>query len=200
MSLASVSSCGDTLTPRNSWASLDLRHSAGDPLIPEILEQSAPEALDQLNESRRQVERQEALFCLCPTNDTEVGEAVERRIVANAPTEHMGHRILVKCFKLMLDIEVEPLFASMALYDAKEKKKVSETFYFDLNPESLKRMLGGHIPYSDTSTLARGCVFDITQPSSDLFLVVRLEKVLQGDLNECVEPYTKDDKVSIEFI
>lgn len=94
------------------------------------------------------------------------------------------------------DIEVEPLFASMALYDAKEKKKVSETFYFDLNPESLKRMLGSHIRYSDISTMARACIFDISQPSSDLFLVVRLEKVLQGDLNECVEPYIKDDKVN----
>lgn len=94
-----------------------------------------------------------------------------------------------------LDIEVEPLFASMALYDAKERKKVSETFYFDLNPEGLKRMLGGHIPYSDISTLGRGCIFNVSHPSPDLFLVIRLEKVLQGDLNECVEPYLKDDKV-----
>lgn len=95
-----------------------------------------------------------------------------------------------------LEIEMEPIFASIALYDARERKKVSETFHFDLNPESLKRMLGGHIPYSDMSTLARGCIFDVTYPCSDLFLVVRLEKVLQGDLNECIEPYLKDDKVS----
>lgn len=91
---------------------------------------------------------------------------------------------------------MEPLFASMALYDAKEKRKVSETFHFDLNPEGLKRMLGGHIPYSDMSTLSRGCIFNISNPSPDLFLVIRLEKVLQGDLNECVEPYIKEDKVS----
>lgn len=90
---------------------------------------------------------------------------------------------------------MEPLFASMALYDAKERKKLSETFYFDMNPEGLKRMLGGHVPYSDTSTLARGCIFNISNPSPDLFLVVRLEKVLQGDLNECIEPYVKEDKV-----
>ena len=94
-----------------------------------------------------------------------------------------------------LDLEIEPLFASMALYDAKERKKVSETFYFDLNPEPLKRMLGSHIPYNDISTLARACIFNISYPSSDLFLVIRLEKVLQGDINECVEPYLKDDKV-----
>ncbi|KAJ8913567.1 hypothetical protein NQ315_017118 [Exocentrus adspersus] len=189
------SSCGDTLTPRNSWASLDLRHSAGDPLIPEILEHAAPEALDQLNESRRQTERQGTLFALTPTElQHEVNEPVEKRLPATAPYEHLGHRVLVKCQQLTMDIEVEPLFASMALYDCKERKKVSETFYFDLNPEGLKRMLGGHVLYSDTSTLARGCIFNISQPSSDLFIVVRLEKVLQGDISECVEPYLKEDK------
>lgn len=96
-----------------------------------------------------------------------------------------------------MELEVEPLFASMALYDCKERKKVSETFHFDLNPESLKRMLGSHVPYSDTSTLARGCVFNISHPSPDLFIVIRIEKVLQGDINECIEPYLKDDKVTI---
>lgn len=103
VSLASVSSCGDTLTPRNSWASLDLRHSAGDPLIPEILEQNAPEALDQLNENRRQIDRQENLFAFSPTSDThyEVNETpVERRLPATAPSEHLGHRVLVKCQQL----------------------------------------------------------------------------------------------------
>lgn len=35
----------------------------------------------------------------------------------------------------------------MALYDAKEKKKISENFYFDLNPDSIKHMLATHIPF-----------------------------------------------------
>lgn len=55
-------------------------------------------------------------------------------------------------------------------------------------------MLTSHIPYSDSSTLSRSCIFDITYPSPDLFLVIKLEKVLQGDINECAEPYMKDDK------
>ncbi|CAH0558208.1 unnamed protein product [Brassicogethes aeneus] len=193
-SIGSVSSCGDTLTPRNSWASLDLRHSAGDQLIPDILEQNAPEAVDQLNESRRQSDRHDTVFALCPQISEVEIDPVEKRLPANIPYEHLGHRILIKCQQLTLDLEVEPLFASMALYDCKEKKKVSETFYFDLNPEGLKRMLGGHVPYSDPSTLARGCIFNISHPSPDLFIVVRLEKVLQGDLNECIEPYLKEDK------
>lgn len=107
ISIASISSCGDTLTPRNSWASLDLRHSAGDPLIPELLEHTAPEALDQLNESRRQTERQDNLFGLThPCGDVEINEQppVERRVPAAAPFEHLGHRVLVKCLQLKYDI------------------------------------------------------------------------------------------------
>lgn len=101
LSIASVSSCGDTLTPRNSWASLDLRHSAGDPLISELLEQSAPEALDQLNESRRQTERQSNLFGLLNSVDSDISEPpVERRVPATAPYEHLGHRVLVKCLQM----------------------------------------------------------------------------------------------------
>ena len=83
----------------------------------------------------------------------------------------------------------------MALYDAKEKKKLSENFYFNLNSEATRQMLSGHVPHADLSTLSRSAVFDILNPSPDVFLVVRVEKVLQGDVNECVEPYIKDDKV-----
>jgi hypothetical protein len=44
-----------------------------------------------------------------------------------------------------------------------------------------------------TTTLApRSCIFNISAPSSDLFLVVKLEKVLQGDINEAAEPYLKE--------
>lgn len=55
-------------------------------------------------------------------------------------------------------------------------------------------MLGSHIAYSDASTLARSCVMSVSKPSPDLFLVVRLEKVLQGDISECAEPYLREDK------
>ncbi|KAG8238879.1 hypothetical protein J437_LFUL018440, partial [Ladona fulva] len=179
-------------TPRGSWASFDLRNSISDALIPSLLERIPPETVDQLNEAKRTEERQDAVFSLFPTQDEE--DIIERRFPAEIPSEHMGHRILVKCLQLKLDLEVEPIFAIMALYDAKEKKKVSENFYFDMNSEAMKRMLGSHIPYCDISTLSRSCIFDITYPSTDLFLVIKLEKVLQGDISECAEPYMKDDK------
>jgi len=43
-------------------------------------------------------------------------------------------------------------------------------------------------------------VFSTTYPSTDLFLVVKLEKVLQGDISECTEPYIKDDKVTYHLL
>lgn len=102
---------------------------------------------------------------------------------------------LFLCLHSRLELDVEPLFASMAIYDAKERKKVSENFYFNLNSECTRQMLSSHVPHADLSTLSRSAVFDILNPSPDMFLVVRVEKVLQGDVNECVEPYIKDDKV-----
>ncbi|XP_055386415.1 dedicator of cytokinesis protein 7 [Condylostylus longicornis] len=191
-SLSSVSSCTDTLTPRGSWASFDLRRSVNDPLIPSLLDNLPGEQVDQENESRRQDDRQYSLFSLYPEADPE--DAIEKRIPAEIPVEHLGHRIVVKCLQLKLELEVEPIFASMAIYDAKEKKKISENFYFDMNSESIKKMLSSHVPYSDVSTQSRTAVFEITYPSNDLFLVIRLEKVLQGDIKDSVEPYLKEDK------
>ncbi|PSN30231.1 hypothetical protein C0J52_26949 [Blattella germanica] len=45
-------------TPRGSWASFDLRNSVSDPPIPSLLERVPPETIDQLNEVRRQEDRQ----------------------------------------------------------------------------------------------------------------------------------------------
>ena len=69
---------------------------------------------------------------------------IERRLMAEEPMENIKHRIFVQCNKLELNLQIEPIFASMALYDAKEKKKVSENFYFDMNSESLRSMLASH--------------------------------------------------------
>ncbi|MGH0129308.1 UNVERIFIED_CONTAM: hypothetical protein FKN15_001938 [Acipenser sinensis] len=88
------------------------------------------------------------------------------------------------------EIEIEPIFGVLALYDVKEKEKISENFYFDLNCDQVKGLLRSHNPYTAISTLARSAIFSITYPSSEIFLVIKLEKVLQqGDIGECCEPY-----------
>ena len=97
-----------------------------------------------------------------------------------------------------LELQVEPMFASMALYDARERRKISENFYFDMTAEDMKKMLHRHIPYQEVSTLSRACIFSVTYPTEDVFLVIKLEKVLQqGDISEAAEPYinVRDERV-----
>jgi len=71
-------------------------------------------------------------------------------------------------------MEIEPIFASMALYNVKERKKVSENFYFDMISEPVKKMLEAHVAYQDVSSLSRCCVMQLTHPSPDIFLVVKV--------------------------
>ncbi|XP_068675223.1 dedicator of cytokinesis protein 7-like [Montipora foliosa] len=81
----------------------------------------------------------------------------------------------------------------MALYDGRGKKKISENFYFDMNSEWCRKLVKDHNTRTDISTLSRSAIFSITYPSTDVFLVIKLEKVLQqGDISECAEPYMKD--------
>nr|XP_018911108.1 PREDICTED: dedicator of cytokinesis protein 7 [Bemisia tabaci] len=185
-------------TPRGSWASFDLLNSVSDPLIPVLLQRVPADSIDQINQLKRSEGRQNTLFLLYPTQDIE--DHVERRITPDLTVEQFGHRILVKCLQLKLELEVEPIFASLALYDAKEKKKASENFYFDLNPESVNQMLTSHVPFKDQSTLSRSCIFNISHNPTDLFLVIKLEKVLQGDIKECAEPYIKDEKLNLDKV
>ncbi|XP_074836429.1 dedicator of cytokinesis protein 6 isoform X3 [Carettochelys insculpta] len=177
-------------TPRGSWASsiFDLKNSAADPLLPALLERPALEEVDRQNQELRRENRHPELLALFPTPDEE--EAVERCSLPELPREHFGQRILVKCLSLKFEIEIEPIFGTLALYDAKEKKKISENFYFDLNSEQTKGLLRAHGSPPAISTLARSAIFSISHPSPDIFLVIKLEKVLQqGDIGDCCDPY-----------
>ncbi|XP_069088637.1 dedicator of cytokinesis protein 7 isoform X7 [Pleurodeles waltl] len=177
-------------TPRGSWACsiFDLKNSLPDSLLPNLLDRTPNEEIDHINEEQRKSNRHKELFGLHPIPDEE--EPIERLCVPEIPKEHFGQRLLVKCLTLKFEIEIEPIFASLALYDAKEKKKISENLYFDLNSEQVKGMLRPYVPSAAISTLARSAIFSITYPSQDVFLVIKLEKVLQqGDIGECAEPY-----------
>uniref|UniRef100_A0A7M4EWC3 Dedicator of cytokinesis 7 n=1 Tax=Crocodylus porosus TaxID=8502 RepID=A0A7M4EWC3_CROPO len=177
-------------TPRGSWACsiFDLKNSLPDALLPNLLDRTPNEEIDHQNDDQRKSNRHKELFALHPAPDEE--EPIERLSVPEVPKEHFGQRLLVKCLSLKFEIEIEPIFASLALYDVKEKKKISENFYFDLNSEQMKGMLRPHVPPAAISTLARSAIFSITYPSQDVFLVIKLEKVLQqGDIGECAEPY-----------
>nr|XP_060465623.1 dedicator of cytokinesis protein 8 [Panthera onca] len=166
----------------------DLRSLQPDQRLENLLQHVSAEDFEKQNEEARRTNRQAELFALYPAVDEE--DAVEIRPVPECPKEHLGNRILVKVLTLKFEIEVEPLFASIALYDVKERKKISENFHCDLNSDQFKGFLRAHTPSVAPSSQARSAVFSVTYPSSDIYLVVKIEKVLQqGEIGDCAEPY-----------
>lgn len=72
------------------------------------------------------------------------------------------------------DLNIEPVFAVMALYDARERKKISESFHLDCNSSDLQHMLDDHMDERSLSSLSRSAIFDITYPNSDVFLIIKV--------------------------
>ncbi|XP_068560329.1 dedicator of cytokinesis protein 8 isoform X1 [Cebidichthys violaceus] len=166
----------------------NLRCLTPDQRVEGLLAFSSHDELDRFNQEARHGNRHPELFALYPPADEE--DAVEIRPIPDCPKEHTGDRILIRCQAIKFEVDIEPIFATMALYDLKEKKKISENFYFDLNSEQLKNFLKPHTPHVDQSTLARSAIFSITYPSPDIYLVIKIEKVLQqGEISDCADPY-----------
>uniref|UniRef100_A0A8B9K2Y7 Dedicator of cytokinesis 8 n=1 Tax=Astyanax mexicanus TaxID=7994 RepID=A0A8B9K2Y7_ASTMX len=180
--------CDDDSTQSTVTSSdFDLRGLQPDPRLDSLLRFSNPEDLDRFNMEARHGNRHPELFSLYPPPDEDI---VEIRPIPECPKEHMGHRILVRCQSFKFEIEIEPLFVTMALYDLKEKKKISENFHCDLNSEKMKDFLSSHTPHIDSSTQSKAAIFSISYPSPDIYLVIKIEKVLQqGEIGECAEPY-----------
>uniref|UniRef100_A0A8C1UYM4 Dedicator of cytokinesis 8 n=1 Tax=Cyprinus carpio TaxID=7962 RepID=A0A8C1UYM4_CYPCA len=181
--------CDDTARTTLTSSDFNLRALQPDRRVENLLRFSSPEELDRFNLEARSSNRYGELFGLYPPTDED--DAVAIRPIPDCPKEHFGQRILVKCFSFYrFDIEIEPLFATMALYDLKEKKKISENFHFDINTDQMKGFLRAHTPHTDASTLARSAIFSISYPSPDIYLVIKIEKVLQqGEIGDCAEPY-----------
>ncbi|XP_066460304.1 dedicator of cytokinesis protein 8 isoform X3 [Eleutherodactylus coqui] len=166
----------------------DLRGLNPESRLKNLLHLTNVNDLEKQTEEARKANRHAEIFALGPPMDEE--DAVEIRPIPECPKEHMGYRIIVKLHTLRFDIDIEPLFATIALYDCKERKKISENFHCDLNSEVFKQYLRTHTPSVAPSSQARTAIFSITYPSPDIFLVVKLEKVLQqGEISDCAEPY-----------
>ncbi|XP_058808456.1 dedicator of cytokinesis protein 9 isoform X2 [Phymastichus coffea] len=145
--------------------------------------------------------------------------------------EQFNQRILIKCesikFKLLAHIDekeslcqVEPYFATLSIFDARNHRKLSENFYFDINHESLNTIIQNkkheenssddysefpdelkNIPISWLNS-AKQAIFNVSNPHPDIFLVVRIDKILQGSINQTCEPYvraTKDPSLGIKI-
>uniref|UniRef100_A0A8C9ZU73 Dedicator of cytokinesis 11 n=1 Tax=Sander lucioperca TaxID=283035 RepID=A0A8C9ZU73_SANLU len=114
---------------------------------------------------------------------------------------------------------VEPFFISLALFDVSKSCKISADFHVDLNPPCVREMLthasgggvregGGVMVNGDSKVKGNGLpvlqrvsdallrfptqgIFSVTNPHADIFLVARVEKVLQNGITHSAEPYIK---------
>lgn len=115
--------------------------------------------------------------------------------------------------KSPLSLKVEPFYVVLSLFDVQNSRKISADFHVDLNHPLVRQMTSGwsggkdlHINGGDgplgchslISGLPEGAlqypkqgVFSVTCPHPEIFLVARVEKVLQGGIAHCTEPYMK---------
>nr|XP_060625517.1 dedicator of cytokinesis protein 9 isoform X5 [Anolis sagrei ordinatus] len=140
--------------------------------------------------------------------------------------EKFGKKILVKCNDLSFNLQscvaeneegpttnVEPFFITLSLFDIKYNRKISSDLHVDLNHNTVRHMLD-----NVSQQLANGSsdglyriqdvipeimlqypkqgIFSVTCPHPDIFLVARIEKVLQGSVTHCAEPYMKSSDSS----
>ncbi|OTF77624.1 dedicator of cytokinesis protein 7-like protein, partial [Euroglyphus maynei] len=132
------------------------------------------------------------LFCLYRLQQQ--SDDIEQRPSISPPSDVPRYRFLLKCLSLEMDLEIEPLFASIAIYDSKARKKMTETFHFDLNSgrlKSMKHLLKPHVPFQDLSTLSKSAIFSLSHLSADMYFVIKLEKIFQSDINELIEAYQR---------
>ncbi|KJH41274.1 dedicator of cytokinesis [Dictyocaulus viviparus] len=196
-SCASTASSGTMGSTEGESRESRLHQSQPDPTIPGVIQRSSFSHLDQLSDARRQSGRHTNLISLLPLqHDTAV---VERRATPPYPEERVGQKLVVKVINLNMDPYFEPVFGSIAIYDAKVRRKVSENFYFDVNPEEIRRLISKKSHYFGVTQRCNQAAFSISCPLSDLFMVIKLEKVLQAcEITDGSEPYTgsaaRDDR------
>lgn len=98
---------------------------------------------------------------------------------------------------------MEPFYVVLSLFDVQNSRKISADFHVDLNHPLVRQMtpsqgqdihiadaLGGRRLAAALQHPRQG-VFSVTCPHPEIFLVARIEKVLQGGIAHCAEPYMK---------
>uniref|UniRef100_A0A1I8PPX3 Dedicator of cytokinesis protein 9 n=1 Tax=Stomoxys calcitrans TaxID=35570 RepID=A0A1I8PPX3_STOCA len=164
--------------------------------------------------------------------------------------EQFGKRMLITCRSLRFRLQcpkdsmitaegdhlcqVEPYITSLALYDVRAGRKLTESFYFNINDDHVRDMLPStpvpesvaysHIPRKDVhdertrqtsqafctlienlsadlqkstkeqfAQLRQG-IFSVTAAHPEIFLVLKIEKILQCNIVQAAEPYLKANR------
>ncbi|XP_045470639.1 dedicator of cytokinesis protein 9 isoform X1 [Harmonia axyridis] len=167
-------------------------------------------------------ENREKLFPLYPQLAINLRQTNSSQNSIEPYKEIFGYRVLFKCenikFKLQAVDEknnlnqVEPYHTFLCLFDTRSGRKLTENFHFDINSGMIRSMLTRGKTENDSELMPNEVSFEwiahpqqallsVTNPHPDIFLVVRIEKVLQGGIYQSSEPYvkaSKDPKISLK--
>uniref|UniRef100_A0A8C3UW20 Dedicator of cytokinesis 8 n=1 Tax=Catharus ustulatus TaxID=91951 RepID=A0A8C3UW20_CATUS len=158
---------------------LELRSLQPDPRLEHLLRHVSAEEFERLNEEARRTNRHAELLALYPSVD-EVSRLSCSSFPAGCPSTP----------EVKADEHSTALSMGQATCWGYSYVRISENFHCDLNSDSLRGLLRSHTPSIDLSTQARSAVFSVTYPSPDIYLVIKIEKVLQqGEIGDCAEPY-----------
>uniref|UniRef100_A0A8C1I073 Dedicator of cytokinesis 11 n=1 Tax=Cyprinus carpio carpio TaxID=630221 RepID=A0A8C1I073_CYPCA len=193
----------------------NIAESFGRSLHPELMKYARE--TDQLNKMSRNEGRQK-IFTLDPETQRLDFSGIEPDV--KPFEERFGRRFMVSCHDLTFNLQgcvsekndgiltnVEPFFISLALFDLSKGCKISADFHVDLNPPCVREMLqegssgtpkepeGGDGNETCVLCVVQG-IFSVTNPNTDIFLLARVEKVLQNGITHCTEPYIKTSDIS----
>ncbi|XP_027530986.1 dedicator of cytokinesis protein 9 [Neopelma chrysocephalum] len=196
---------------------LESSSSSFDNYYPEIAKSTREAEIKLKSESRVK------LFALDPDAQKLDFSSIEPEV--KPFEEKFGKKILVRCNDLSFNLQscvaeneegpttnVEPFFVTLSLFDIKNNRKISADFHVDLNHPSVRHMISSvsqQMMNGSGDSLHRiqdihetvlqypkQGIFSVTCPHTDIFLVARIEKVLQGSITHCAEPYMKSSDSS----
>lgn len=86
----------------------------------------------------------------------------------------------------------EPFFISAAFYDIEKRIRLSETFYVDFNDQNelLKSLLSQFYGPAEPESQAKRFLANLTYHSPSIYLIIRVNTVLHGDIDDVADPYS----------
>jgi hypothetical protein len=171
------------------------------PLHPELLARWN-EKTDTDNYQKRQSDRND-LFSLYP--DLMYNSLISSHSsLPSSPSppkeDSTSLHIKVTCENLSLKLTLskqgkqqllEPFYVTLALYDAANSIKLSEDFHIDVTNIDMCNPQADSDNLMKLAKLTNQALFSVTCPNPEVYLVARIEKVLQGTISSCADPYIK---------